>query len=524
MRPLKLEELTIEQKIGQLLIGRNFVPNNPENVDFIIEMVKKKAIGGIQIKPDDFGKQKIREILEVAEYPVLICNDMESGYPGIDIKHPCQMGLAATDDEELIYQNAYLVACEAKRDGFNTLWSPVLDITSGEGLSGTTRSFSDDVQKIIKFGKAAVRGYQDAHMVVGGKHYPSPVDVYEDTHMRTVPSKLTKEELLQTSILPYSEIIKEIDFSGIMTNHVAIDTIDPGVETTVSKKVISILREIGFEGVIFTDSLAMLSMVQKYGEDGCVVKAVNAGCDSILPSYRLNYKEAYDALLDAYKQGIVSEERINESAARVLAAQARTIEQPPFDDLEAKHTKVVSELVEKGLCFLDNAGVGPALSKDGKKAFILLCENTYLNGDGSVQDEIGPGASFTRKQMEKCKEEILRVFPDSEVVIISEFPHPSENERALHAACCADETVFFTFALWSAYAGSNGITERVEYLMNSCDSLAAVYHVGNPYEIKKFKNVQRVFLGHIGGDYLNYVLKALKGEFVPKGKVPVKLK
>lgn len=522
-RVLKLEDLTVEQKIGQVLIARGFGPGSPENVDFILEMVKKKAVGGIQIGPSDFGLEKIREIQEMAEYPVLICCDMENGYPASPDKVPSQIAMAAADDEEMVYENAYLTACEAKKHGFNTIWSPVVDTCRREKLCGTARAFGDDFETVARFSKAATKGYQDAHVITAAKHYPSPWDVNEDTHMRTVPSLLTREELIRTSLRPYIEIMKEMPLSGIMTNHVEMKNIEPGLEATVSPKVLSIIRELGFEGVIFTDSLAMMSMVQKYGEAGCVVKAFVAGCDLILPSYRLDYKTAYDSMLQAYREGIITDARLDESVARVLAAQEKTIPQPPVEGVEEKHRDLIARLIEKSLHFSGRDGAQSALPADSKKVFILTCENAYPGYDAPIQDEISAPDSFTRHHMEQYRERILQAFPGSRVEIISAYPCWQENELALRAAAEADETVFVTFSKPMAYAGNDGITDRMEYLISCCGDHVTVFHVGNPYELGKMKTARRLFLGHLGGDYLDLFIRALKGEFVPTGKLPVKL-
>ena len=92
------------------------------------------------------------------------------------------------------------------------------------------------------------------------------------------------------------------------------------------------------------------------------------------------------------------------------------------------------------------------------------------------------------------------------------------------AATTADDVIFCTYCRPHSYLGSDGITERMEYLINSNpEKTAAALHVGNPYEATKFPNAKRVFIGHLGGDSLKYTLKALKGEFIPTGKLPVTL-
>ena len=341
--------------------------------------------------------------------------------------------------------------------------------------------------------------------------------------MRNHPSKLTTQDLENHSLLPYLEVMNSVGLPAIMTTHTVFDNIDPDVPATLSSKVISIIREKGFDGVIFTDSLAMMAIVQKYGDVGSIGMAAAAGCDLILPNYRLSYKEAYEAIKEAYEKGILTEERLNESVKRVLKAQESTLKMPDddFQNVEERHIEVVEKLTEKSLCFLDRANVGPALPKDGKKLFVLSSEMTYPY-DTEESNELLKMNSHTYEKVLEHKRRILEEFPDAEVIITSEYPNQTQNERVLDAAAHADDTIFFTFCLMSSYVGSDAITDRLEYLINSCDNVSAVFHVGNPYEAKKFKTAQRIFVGHDGGDYLGLTLKALKGEFTPTGKLPVK--
>lgn len=122
------------------------------------------------------------------------------------------------------------------------------------------------------------------------------------------------------------------------------------------------------------------------------------------------------------------------------------------------------------------------------------------------------------------KEQILKEYPDAEVVIISDFPNHVQNEKVLVAAQKAEEIIFCTFCRPQSYQGSDGINERACYLINCfTDKTVSVLHTGNPYEVQKFPVAKRIFLGHLGSDSLKYTLKAMKGEFTPSGKIPVKV-
>ena len=115
MKELKLEELSLEQKIGQLICARGFIDD--EDKKFVLDMVKKKCIGGIQRCFRDKYEGFIDEVRELADYPILICADMENGYPGGEYRFPYPMGIAASNDLEFAYNLGRVTAIEAKKDG-----------------------------------------------------------------------------------------------------------------------------------------------------------------------------------------------------------------------------------------------------------------------------------------------------------------------------------------------------------------------------------------------------------------------
>ncbi len=522
MKELNINELTVEQKIGQLICVRKFIDKDDEA--FIFDMLRKKAVGAIQVNYFDGVKEFITKIKETAGYPILICADMEYGFPGTKLHMPSQMALAATNDPDLVYKSAQITAIEAKSNGYNVVWGPVFDLCSKGRLCKNSRTFGDNIDTISTFGIAMAKGFQDEGMIATAKHCPGGSDVKEDTHLRNDFSHLSKEDIIKKDLIPYTRAMKEIGLNGVMTTHNCFVNIDPDTPGTLSKTVQSIIREQGFDGIIMSDSLAMMSIVKNYGEKKSIVMAIAAGNDMVLPNYRMSFREAYTALLDAYKAGIITDERLDNAVRHVLDAQKKTMKPASCSALTQEHLDIVDEINKRSLCFLSKDNLSPKLSNKSKKLFVLFCENQYKGiNDDAVESTAQ--AYYSRANRKLHKELILKEFPDAEVLIIDEFPHRMQNEMVLVASQNADEVIFCTFCMPLSYMCSDGICERVEYLINSCDkNTAAVLHVGNPYEITKFPHAKRVFVGHLGAENLKYALKAMKGEYVPTGKIPVNIK
>ena len=368
-----------------------------------------------------------------------------------------------------------------------------------------------------------VRGYQDEGMVCSAKHFPSDNTDTDDSHITTKTCKRTKEQLLEEEIYPYLKLMKDADLSGIMTTHGVYDKIDPDNISTFSKKIVDIIREQGFDGVIFSDSLAMMAIAAKYGFGESVPKAVAAGIDLVLPNYRLTFKESYDYMMEGYKSGLITDERLNEAARRVIEAQRRTIKEPSQKEVSQYQKDLISDISRRALCLIKEDGVDSKLSQDTKKCFVILYENEYPRCNQESLELMIPDW-YSYDNAVKRKEEILSAFPGSEVVIINEFPNQVETEEACLAMSHADEVIFFTFCRASSYLASDSLTRRREYIIDANrDKISSIYHEGNPYEVKKFKGADRIFYGAPGGDCGSYAVKALKGEFEPTGKIPVKL-
>lgn len=521
MKELDIAKMSLEQKIGQLIVVRSF--KDEEDKNYILDMVKKGCVGGVQMWNTDEYQEFIAEVKTNASYPILICADMEWGYIGGKLKYPYAIGISSLNDPEVAYNLGRATAVEAKKDGVNVCWGPVLDIANEGALCKISRCFADNVETVSEFAVSMIKGFQDEGMIVTAKHFPGGSDITSDCHINTEASKMTEEELLNKDLIPYLNAMKEADLTGIMTGHVLFENIDNKYIASLSKKVIDIIRKQGFDGIIMTDSLAMMAIVQNYGEKECLGLAINAGNDMVLPNYRLTFKESFEYLLEAYNNKVFSEERLNDAVRHVLNAQHKTLKNASLKQVSLELEKSVDDANKKCITAIVKDGYDIKLSDNSKKLFVLLSENKYEGITGSSRELVDRNLFSYEKVLEK-KKEILKEFPNSEVIILNEFPHYLETEAVCKKIAEYDETVFFTFCLGSCYVASDGITERVENIINlNKEKISAVIHIGNPYEVKKFKDIKRVINVPYGAKCDKYIYETLKGNFVPCGKFPVDL-
>lgn len=515
MRELNLSEMTLEQKIGQLICIRGF--HGEEDTKDIFESLARGEVGAVQVRwKDESSRKLIRDIREAADYNILICADMETGFQGSKMRIPYQMSISYADEEALAYEIAKVIAVEAKNSGYSVVWGPISDMgVAGESCK-SCRGFGD-LERTVKCSVAMLRGFQDQGMLATMKHFPGSFGESGDSHMRPVNCMLSEQELFDRNIKPYQAAIESGDLSAVMTKHCVYEKIDDK-PATLSKRILDMLRAQGFDGLIFSDSLAMMAMESKYGKKESLGLAISAGVDMVLPSFSLTYREIHNALMEAYKKGVFTEERLNDAVRHVLEAQRKTMKGPTQNELTERQKNIVDELNRKSLCAVLKDDVNVKLEPDKKKLFVLLHET---NPTTVASKELVNGGWFVKEQVEKKAKLIQEAFPDAKIMLLNEFPNQMENEDVCRACAEADDVIFFTFCKQGSYLGSNSLTERIRSVLEACMyKMAAIVHIGNPYEMRPFLNAPRIFLGVLGSSSEKYAIEALKGEFVPTGKAP----
>ena len=166
---------------------------------------------------------------------------------------------------------------------------------------------------------AAVSGLQDEQVTAVAKHFPGHGDTGVDSHTRLPAITHTRAEWEKIDAPPFRAAI-DAGVDSIMTAHISFPAFEPnGDPSTLSKKVLTgmLREELGFQGVIATDSLRMEGVRQKYSDAEIAIRAVEAGADVLLDPQQPALQ--YQAVIDAVRSGRLTEERIDASVRRILA-------------------------------------------------------------------------------------------------------------------------------------------------------------------------------------------------------------
>ena len=212
--------------------------------------------------------------------------------------------------------NAKTIATDIKELGFNLDFAPVADTWSNPSnrVIGT-RAYSDNYAQAAELVAAAVDGFNEAGVACTLKHFPGHGDTAEDSHKTAAYSYRTLEQLREGEFMPFKAGI-DAGADMIMTGHVIVPEID-SLPATLSAKMIDILRgELGFDGVIITDSMAMNAIVSYYNVAEAHLMALQAGNDILLCGNDLHGSVA--RIEEAVQTGQLAESRIDESVMRIL--------------------------------------------------------------------------------------------------------------------------------------------------------------------------------------------------------------
>lgn len=515
MKELRFEDLAIEQKLGLVSVATINTRQNPEYEEYVFDLIRSHALGCLWIQTgccEDDMQGLLDKVREIADYPLIIVQDAESGIADFMVGSHGAIAIAGT--EEHAYAFGKCVGVTARNMGYNMLCDPIVDMKSG-----SIRSLGVNKEKVATLAVAMARGLHDAGILTVAKHFPGGSDAEGiDSHMSEGISEDTVEDLLNYSLYPYQRLLKEGLLDGIMTQHKRFVNIDPDRPATLSKKVLDIIRDLGFNGVIMSDALGMMGIRAKYGLVESKGLAVNAGVDLLL-HYEQNNMQEFDAVAESYRRGEIDMKMLDEAVRRVLATQAKTMAQPKFTSLTKEDVESFENINKDSIYTRTDDGVPVSISRDGKHYFVILVRSgAKLNAGGKMEVDTYTTDWHRPMQLEK---RIGELFPNSAVTMIEQFPGPMRCAAVLKGAINYDDVVFITFSEPMAYTGPEHITRRIENVINSMQhsgQISTLVHFGNPAVLENLNHIQRYIFGAQSKNCALATLDVLAGLHSAKGK------
>ncbi|MCC8181715.1 MAG: glycoside hydrolase family 3 protein [Clostridiales bacterium] len=232
------------------------------------------------------------------------------------------MATVGTQGTSAAYNVGFTIGSEITQFGFNLDFAPVADVnTNPDNPVIGNRAFSSDAEEAAELVASAVQGFRDGGILCCLKHFPGHGDTATDSHYGLAETTKTLDELRETEFLPFQAGI-DAGAELVMVGHISTPNItgDSVPASLSSYMVTDILRgELGFDGLVVTDSLSMEAITDQYGSGEAAVLAVQAGVDLLLMPENLS--SAVSALEKAVNDGTIAESRIDESVLRILSVK-----------------------------------------------------------------------------------------------------------------------------------------------------------------------------------------------------------
>jgi beta-N-acetylhexosaminidase len=331
-----------DQKAGQVLLPF-FTGTNAAAHAAVVERLHLAGsiIMGDNVPLDPQGKVDLAAMTAINQrlaqattadgrpWPGIISVDQEGGIVarlGSPLTEwPAPMSYGAAGSGPLAREAGQGLASELVPLGFNTDFAPDTDVTIGpKDPTIGARSMSGDPDTVASLGTAFSQGMLAAGVLPVIKHFPGHGSVTTDSHVNMPLQPATAAELQARDWKPFQAAIAA-GVPVVMTGHIAVPALEPGVPASLSAPTYAALRGLGFKGVAVTDALNMGAVNKQYPAGSAAVKALAGGADLLLMP--ADVQQAHAAIVDAVTSGALPAARLDEAALRVatmMSWRART--------------------------------------------------------------------------------------------------------------------------------------------------------------------------------------------------------
>ncbi|OIK24684.1 beta-N-acetylhexosaminidase [Streptomyces malaysiense] len=539
-----ISRMSLQEKVGQLFVTRVYGASAtaPDQADIdanlgelgvrtAAELIRKYRVGGIIYFTWAHNTQNPYQIADLSNgiqqasldqprgLPMLIATDQEHGavcrvgepatlFPGA-------MAIGAGGSAADARTVGRISGTELRALGINQDYSPDADVNVNPAnpVIGV-RSFGADPAAVAELVAAEVRGYRSARVAATAKHFPGHGDTAVDSHYGFPVITHSRELWEKLDAVPFrSAIAAGID--SIMTAHIQFPALDgSGDPATLSEPILTgILRgELGYDGVVITDSLGMEGVRTKYGDDRVPVLALQAGVDQLLNPPSID--TAWNAVLRAVQDGELTEARLDESILRILRMKSRLglfdgvyVDRKGVDRTVGtkSHLATADRIAERTTTLLVNEGGTLPLDRRAQPRLLVVGADP-----DSPSGTTGPPTGVLAAALTEAGFTATALPTGTN-------PSAAAVDKAVAAAEDADAVVVGTY---NVTAGSSQRT-LVDRLLATGKPVVALA-VRNPYDIAQLPSVRACLASYCWTDVeLRAAARVIAGRVRPRGKLPV---
>lgn len=516
----KINEMTLKEKLGQLLIiGFDGYDYN----DHIKTMIEEYHVGNVILftrniknleQLSNLNHKLHEEITKKTGIMPFIAIDQEGGIVTRIMDGatfcPGAMTIAATNVENSRIIGE-IMGEELTRLGINVNLAPVLDVNNNpkNPVIGV-RSYGDNPETVSQFGLNYINGLQSKGIIATAKHFPGHGDVEVDSHLGLPIVNHDKKRLNEIELYPFKQALGTVD--AIMSAHILFNAYEEdGLPATLSSKVLTDLlrKELGYQGLIISDCMEMKAIDDLYTTAVGVVMGIAAGLDMACISHTMEKQiNALKLLEEAVNEGKITVEQIDEKVNRILKYKAKVssvieknfLNNPKaltyFDD--EKNKVIAQAIVDQSLTLV-------------KGQRFMLTDKTLLLATTPYATTIAEDKLDPRNIIDMVKNEI----PELDAM---KMPMNEVSEEILQAVDNYD-TIF----ICSYNANINDKQAKMINLIKAKGKRVFVLSTRNPYDLLALDVNNFASLYEYTPNSVRTIIKYIKGEIAPSGKLPVKL-
>ena len=529
--------MTLREEVAQLVfIEFHGGSPNTRSRDYLkfVRLIRDTNVGGLILtnavtargiqKAEPYALAAfLNRMQHLARVPLLVSADFERGASmrvSGTTQFPQAMAFGAVGDPSLTRFEGEVTAREARALGVHWIFAPVADVNNNpDNPIINIRSFGENPQAVAAHVKAFIEGaHSDKRDLVltTAKHFPGHGDTAVDTHLSLAQINADRARLDSLELVPFRAAI-DVGVDAIMSGHIAVPALAPQqLPATLSSAILTNLlrNDLGFKGLVITDSLGMGAIVNTFGAGDAAVRALEAGADALLMP--ADADAAIRAVVAAVQSGRLTRQRIQTSVAKLLAAKEhlgldrkRTVDLESIGDVvdDPAVNERAQEIADRAVTLLRNNGNMLPLKAPDRSCFVTMNESRYSTD----------GLAFTQ-EVHKRSPNALALALDGTMT------GPQVDEGLQKLTECAEYAVA-AFAPVNAGAGTVGMSSELSRalatLIDSGKPVALVA-LGNPYLLRTYPKVT-AYLATFSTVVPSEVAaaKALWGEIAIRGHLPI---
>ena len=551
------KKLTIDDKVGQLVvssISSTYLSSDTDAFETLTRKVRTLRVGGFHVfggtEPipnvllnNNYGSVVLGQPLDAASLlnrlqslstiPLLNTADFEAG-AGFRIEgatvFPRAMAIGAAADEMLAFESARITALEARAMGVHVNFAPIADVNNNaRNPVINTRAFGELPDAVGRLASAYVRGLHAGGMLATLKHFPGHGDTDVDSHLGLPIINHPRERLEKIELAPFRAGIAA-GADAVMTAHIQLPALDAAEfsPATLSPAIVKgLLREqLKFEGLIYTDSMAMDAISRRISPGEAAARAIRAGNDVVLHSP--DDEAAVAGIKAAVEKGEIPQPQLDASVRRILTTKARLglykTRLVPLDELPKivggrAHAAVAQELGKRSITLVKDDRNQVPLRAPREASLLYLSILDYSSGWRIA----APSRTFLSGLRQR--------WPATTAIELSDRSATSEIDLVRASAPRYDAIVASVFVRVASGSGRLDLAPALVRLLGDLARATAntprpfiTVFFGNPYIPAGVPGLPAILLTYDFYDLAEAsALRALIGEAPITGRLPIAL-